>query len=49
MNLPWNERVTSFQVNPESASIADIVRMAEELVRLWKEREETEAWWKAQK
>ncbi len=31
MSLPWNERVTSFQVNPESATIADIVRMAEEL------------------
>lgn len=30
--LPWNERVTSFQINPESATIADIVRMAEELV-----------------
>jgi len=34
MSLPWNEKVTSFQVNPESATIADIVRMAEELVLL---------------
>ena len=33
MKLPWNERVVSFQVNPESATIADIVRMAEELAR----------------
>jgi hypothetical protein len=32
MSLPWNERVVSFQLNPESATIADIVRMAEELV-----------------
>jgi hypothetical protein len=32
MSLPWNEKVVSFQLNPESATIADIVRMAEELV-----------------
>jgi hypothetical protein len=32
MSLPWNEKVVSFQIAPESATIADIVRMAEELV-----------------
>jgi hypothetical protein len=30
--LPWNEKVVSFQLNPESATVSDIVRMAEELV-----------------
>jgi hypothetical protein len=39
MSLPWNEKVVSFQVNPESATLKDIVRMAEELV---KAREEIE-------
>jgi hypothetical protein len=34
MSLPWNEKVVSFQLNPESATIADIVRIAEELVGL---------------
>lgn len=29
--LPWNERVTMFQVNPLAATPADIMRMAEEL------------------
>lgn len=29
--LPWNERVVSFQINPESASNDDVIRMAEEL------------------
>jgi hypothetical protein len=35
--LPWNEKVVSFQINPESATMADIVRMAEELVEAKKE------------
>lgn len=37
--LPWNEKVVSFQLNPESATVKDIVRMAEDLVRSWKEIE----------
>lgn len=36
MRLPWNERVTSYQINPESAKTEDIIRMAEELVELRK-------------
>ena len=35
--LPWNERLVSFIVNPESATMADIRRMAEELVEAKKE------------
>lgn len=33
--LPWRERVVSLQVNPESCRIAEIRRMAVELVELW--------------
>jgi hypothetical protein len=43
MSLPWSEKVVSFQISPESATIADIVRMAEELVTLWEETAEQEA------
>ncbi len=31
MSLPWRERITTFIVNPESARISDIVRLASEL------------------
>ena len=36
MSLPWNEKVVSFQVHPDGATRLDIVRMAEELVSLWR-------------
>ena len=39
MSLPWQEKCVSFQINPESATIADVVRMAEELVELWQHGE----------
>ncbi len=42
MSLPWSERVVSFQVNPESATLSDIVRMAEELCGLHGEAKEPE-------
>jgi hypothetical protein len=42
--LPWNEKVVSFQIAPESATIADIVRMAEELVKLWQEMAIRKRW-----
>jgi hypothetical protein len=29
--LPWKERVVSFQINPESATTQDVARMAVEL------------------
>ena len=31
--LPWLERVTTFQVNPESASLSHIMRMAEDILK----------------
>jgi hypothetical protein len=31
MSLPWKERITTFIVNPESARISDISRLASDL------------------
>lgn len=31
MSLPWKERIGTFIVNPESARISDIARLASEL------------------
>jgi len=36
MPLPWNERVVMLQINPDAASISDIMRLAEEHARLRK-------------
>ena len=33
-NLPWNERLNTFQINPESARAKDISEMARELSEL---------------